>query len=391
MGAGMDALSSRFLLRYRRQHSLAVALGGWAMRDVGRAWAAAAGLHVLILAPCSAQSPAAGDLAKTLARLSIDLPTTVTAIASVRGPLEQLARETCDQDAILHLGAALDAAGYRREAAIAQVNFSSQCGGYAPALRGAINTLLKLSDYTTAETVAADLIRLEPFSDNGYFLRALARDGNNSFKGAIDDYVTAIELFGNKDRISSIGYYRMARDYERLGRFCDAMLPIEQWVALDPSRHDNSRVQAMLSDYAAKGGCAAATSGDEERFPAAVPGGVVKVPVVVNNVPAIFILDTGAAFVALKDSFAKKAKVEIEPGSAVHLHTANGIAEGQRGRADTVELRSLKAKSVPVVVEADSAAAYGDGIDGLLGLSFLSRFSVTIDGQTVRIAPNKPR
>jgi clan AA aspartic protease (TIGR02281 family) len=107
-------------------------------------------------------------------------------------------------------------------------------------------------------------------------------------------------------------------------------------------------------------------------------------------VPGTFILDTGAAFVALKDSFAKKAKVELEPSSMVHLHTANGIAEGQRGRADTIELRSLKAKSVPVVVEADSAAAYGDGVDGLLGLSFLSRFNVTIDAHTVRIAPNKP-
>ena len=37
------------------------------------------------------------------------------------------------------------------------------------------------------------------------------------------------------------------------------------------------------------------------------------------------------------------------------------------------------------------AATYGDGVDGLLGLSFLSRFNVTIDGHTVRIAPNKPR
>jgi aspartyl protease family protein len=353
--------------------------------------AAAAGLHILMLAPCSAQSPAAGDVAGALARLGIDLPKTVTPTASVRGPLEELSREKCDQDAILHLGDALDAAGYRRESAVAQVNFSSQCGGYAPALRGAVNTLLKLSDYATAETIASDLIRLEPYGDNGYFLRAVARDGNKSFKGAIDDYVTAIELFGNKDRISSIGYYRMARDYEKLGQFCDAMLPLERWVALDPSRHDSSQVQAMLSDYAAKGGCAAATSGGEERFPAARPGGVVKVPVVVNNVAATFILDTGAAFVALKDSFAKKAKVEIEAGSSVHLHTANGIAEGQRGRADTIQLRSLKAKSVPVVVEADSAAAYGDGVDGLLGLSFLSRFNVTIDGRTVRIAPNKPR
>src|SRR6202161_1735658 len=204
MSAGIHALSSRYLLRYRMQHSLAVALGGWAMRGVGKALAAAAGLHVLILAPCCAQSPAAGDVAKTLARLSIDLPTTVTATASVRGPLEQLARERCDQDAILHLGAALDTAGYRPEAAIVKVNFSSQCGGYAPALRAAINTLLKLSDYTPAEPVAADLIRLEPFNDNGYFLRALARDGNNSLKGAIDDYVPAIELFGNKDPLRSI-------------------------------------------------------------------------------------------------------------------------------------------------------------------------------------------
>ncbi len=363
------------------------------MRGVGRALAAVAGLQVFLLLPCSAQSPVAGasDVAGTLARLSIDLPGTVTAVAPVRGPLEQLTREKCDQDAILHLGEALETAGYRRESAIAQVNFSSQCGGYAPALRGAINTLLKLSDYTTAETIASDLIRLEPYGDNGYFLRAVARDGNKSFKGAIDDYVTAIELFGNKDHISSIGYYKMARDYERLGQFCDAMLPLERWVALDPSRHDSSKVQAMLSDYAAKGGCAAATSGGEERFPAARPGGVVKVPVTINNVSGTFILDTGASFVALKDSFAKKAKVEIEGGSSVHLRTANGIADGQLGRADTIQLRSLKATSVPIVVEADSAATYGDGVDGLLGLSFLSRFNVTIDGRTVRIAPNKPR
>jgi tetratricopeptide (TPR) repeat protein len=198
------------------------------MRGVGRALAASAGLQVFLLLPCSAQSPAAGDVAGMLTRLSIDLPGTVTATAAVRGPLEQLTREKCDQDAILHLGEALDTAGYRRESAIAQVNFSSQCGGYAPALRRAVNTLLELSDYTTAETIASDLIRLEPHADEGYFLRAVARDGNKSFKGAIDDYITAIELFGNKDNISSTSYYRMALDYEKLGQFCDAMLPLEQ-------------------------------------------------------------------------------------------------------------------------------------------------------------------
>jgi clan AA aspartic protease (TIGR02281 family) len=359
----------------------------------GRALFAALTLNGLLLLPCPAQSQTSGAsaVAATLERLSIKLPRDVTDTASVRRPLDALGREKCDQDAILHLASALDALDYRREAATAEINFSSQCGGYAPALRGAVNSLLKLSDYATAETVASDLIKLEPYNDNGYYLRAVARDGNQSLKSAIADYVTAIELFGNKDRISSVGYYKMARDYERLGQFCDAMLPIEQWIAIDPSRHDTSQTRAVLSDYAAKGGCAAATSGGVETFPAPRPSGIVKVPVVVNNVAGNFILDTGASFVALKDSFAKKAKVQVEAGSSVHLHTANGLAEGQLGRADTIQLRSLKAKGVPVVVEADSAAAYGDGIDGLLGLSFLSRFNVTIDGRSVRVAPNKPQ
>lgn len=347
----------------------------------------AAGLSALALAEACAQ-PVPGA-AETLARLAIEVPPSVTATAAVRGPLEQLGREKCDQDAILNLAKALEQAGYRREAAVAEVNFSSQCGGYAAALRGAVNILLKLSDFTTAENVASNLIKLEPYGDNGYFLRALARDGKGSLKDAIDDYVTAIELFGNKDRISSVSYFKMARDYEKLGQFCDAMLPIERWVALDPSRHDTSQSRAMLADYAAKGGCAAATSGGTETFPLARRGGVLTVPVTVNHTSATLVLDTGASFVVLKDSFARKAGIDLDESRSVHVLTANGIADGKLGRASTIQLRSLKATGVPVVVEADSAAAFH--ADGLLGLSFLSRFDVTIDAHTIRIAPRKPR
>jgi clan AA aspartic protease (TIGR02281 family) len=350
----------------------------------------AAVLSALPLAAAYAE-PVAGtaDVAATLARLAIALPSSVTATAAVRGPLDQLGREKCDQDAILNLGKALEQAGYRREAAIAQVNFSSQCGGYAEALRRAVNILLKLSDFTTAENVASNLIKLEPYGDNGYFLRALARDGNKSLKSAIDDYITAVELFGNKDRISSVSYYNMARDYQKLGQFCDAMLPIERWVALDPSRHDTSQTRAILTDYAAKGRCAAATSGGSETFPLARRGRVITVPVTVNRAGATLVLDTGASFVILKDSFARKAGIDLDEGTSVRMWTANGVVDGKRGRASTIQLRSLKATGVPVIVEAASAAAYP--ADGLLGLSFLSRFDVTIGAHTIRISTRKPR
>jgi predicted aspartyl protease len=81
--------------------------------------------------------------------------------------------------------------------------------------------------------------------------------------------------------------------------------------------------------------------------------------------------------------------VEVDQESIVRLRTANGIVDGKRGRAQTIQLRSLVAKDVPIVVQA--GGAYGDGIDGLLGMSFLSRFNINIDGKTVRISPRTAR
>jgi hypothetical protein len=63
--------------------------------------------------------------------------------------------------------------------------------------------------------------------------------------------------------------------------------------------------------------------------------------------------------------------------------TCSGIAS----RAERIQLRSLVAKDVPIVVH--STGAYGDGIDGLLGMSFLSRFNIKIDTRSVNISTRK--
>jgi clan AA aspartic protease (TIGR02281 family) len=110
------------------------------------------------------------------------------------------------------------------------------------------------------------------------------------------------------------------------------------------------------------------------------------VPVVINGTRGLFVLDTGATFVSLKQTFAQKAKVQIDPDSIVRLHTANGMSTGKRGRAGTIRLRSLTAKNVAIVVQDDAKGTYGPGVDGLLGMSFLSRFKLAIDARTVRIS-----
>jgi len=241
-------------------------------------------------------------------RLSIQLPSAVAGRYAVRKALEELDREHCDQNAVVNLGKALDQEGYRREAATAHVNFSDSCGGHAPSLRSAANILIKLSDYAGATKIASKLIELEPFNDNGYYLRALANDRGAMPKKAIDDYLTAIELFGDKTKIASVSYDGLARNYEKLGQFCDAALSIDAWVALNPAQHDTSQTRAMISNYTAKGGCAARMSAPrEEVFPITRHNNVVTLPVMINGTRGILILDTGATYVALKNAFAQKA------------------------------------------------------------------------------------
>src|SRR5262249_38791916 len=313
-----------------------------------------------------AQVPDA-DLAATMQRLSIKLPPQVVDSDAVKRPLEELGRERCDQSAIGNLGTALEKAGYRRGGAGAPGASlqafvgarGSRRGGHGASLRAAANVLLKLSDYQAAEAAASDLIKLEPYNSSGYYLRGFAYDRSGSPKKAIDDYITANELFGNKEKIPATGYFGLARSYEKLGRYCDAITAIETWVALNP-RNDTSQTRAMIADYTAKGRCEAATGGAEEAFPVARQGSTVKLPVTINGVRGNFILDTGATFVSLKNAFAQKAKVQVDQDSTVRLHTANGIAEGKRGRAETIQLRSLLAKDVPVVVQNDGQGTYGE-------------------------------
>ena len=316
-------------------------------------------------------------------RLSIALPMDIAGAGSVKRSLDDLNREPCDQQAIVALGLALDKVGRKREAANAQLSFSKACGGYAPSLKMAVNMLLALSDYASAATAATELINLNPHDDGNFYLRATAYDRSGSSRKAIDDYLTAIELFGNKAAISSDNYLAVARNYEKLGQSCDAGSIIEAWIALNPARNDSVRMQAIIADDYAKGKCEAANSRSEELFRRPPNNNVLKLPVVINGVRGTFIMDTGATFVTMNNAFAEKARVQIDRESTVKMHTANGVVDGKRGHAATIQLRSLLAKDVVIVVQS---GPFGPGVDGLLGLSFLSRFKVSIDPQTVKIA-----
>jgi clan AA aspartic protease (TIGR02281 family) len=312
-------------------------------------------------------------------------------VAAARDPfvwlrLEELKREPCDQKSISDLALALDKLGYRREAADGLYKFVLSCGTPVSALHRAVDIYLKLTDYPRAVEVADEYVRRAPDDHDAHYLRGVALDGAGDSKRALADYSDAIELWGaDKRGISSRVFLRMAHAYASLKRFCEATAPINMWVSLDPASRDTSQTQKIISEYEQQGDCAASKEARAERYPLRGQKNVVAVKAEINGVRGLFLLDTGASYVTMRPSFAERAKIAETDASEIRLATANGMVKAQLSKACRVTLGKLEANNVPVAIQTADEKSYGPGVDGLLGMSFLSRFEVQMTAGVIEI------
>ncbi|KRR23658.1 hypothetical protein CQ14_32060 [Bradyrhizobium lablabi] len=305
--------------------------------------------------------------------------------------LEELKREPCDQKSIGDLAVALDKAGYRREAANGLYKFVMHCGAPATALHRSIDIYLRLTDYPKAVEVADEFIRRAPTNREAHYLRGVALEGAGDHQRALVDFANAIELFGSdKKGISSRVFMHMAAAYAALNRFCEAAAPINMWVAFDPATRDNSQTQKIIADYEAKGNCTPSKEFQKESYPLRGQN-VVTVKVEINGVRGLFILDTGATYVAMKSNFADRAKISLAGAGDITVATANGLIQAKLTKADKVTLGKLTATNVPVAVQNTDAKSYGAGVDGLLGMSFLSRFEVQMANGSIEVRTRRAK
>ena len=107
--------------------------------------------------------------------------------------------------------------------------------------------------------------------------------------------------------------------------------------------------------------------------------GIILSPVTINGTyTGKFIVDTGASMVTLSTKFADKLGLPYQKWETRLLYTANGSTNAKIGTLDSVSLQGLSAKNVEVAVIENTK---DDGTDGLLGLSFLTRFNMKMDGK----------
>ncbi|MBI5201976.1 MAG: clan AA aspartic protease [Elusimicrobia bacterium] len=107
-----------------------------------------------------------------------------------------------------------------------------------------------------------------------------------------------------------------------------------------------------------------------------------------GRVPCTLMVDTGASLTTISPAIA--AKLTPVPGSESDGLTS--LADGRRVkvkvfRVSTLEVGRSKEELVPVAV----LPSPGNGVDGLLGMSFLEHFAVQVDAQSGQLMLNRLR
>jgi len=117
--------------------------------------------------------------------------------------------------------------------------------------------------------------------------------------------------------------------------------------------------------------------------------GHITVPVVLNeSLHANVLLDTGAGITVLSSEMAEELHLEYQTGHSITLKTMAMDMQARVARLDSIQVGGLKKRGFPVAV-ADVRLGQQGGFDAILGMDFLSDYTIQIDNRehTLTLTP----
>jgi aspartyl protease family protein len=282
----------------------------------------------------------------------------------------ELAAQPCDRGKVVRLG---DALLYRdnREALEVAENFWKRCGDY-PRLRWITRTAhQQLGDFQAALADSSKLIDSEPRHYRYWAWRGFIYEEMQDWPKATADFRQALTL---RPSLTDIPF-NLADIYERTGKPCDGIFPLEQVLHYHPDVSNRAQIRQRIAGLYESGKCGD-YAGKGKAVVQWVPASNEILAFVTLNGrhSARFLIDTGASYVAITPDLAGRLGLSArEP--EVLVDTANGPTTGQPVILDSVALQGASAGRVNALIMKRLPAE----LDGLLGMSYLARFDLKVD------------
>jgi clan AA aspartic protease (TIGR02281 family) len=175
--------------------------------------------------------------------------------------------------------------------------------------------------------------------------------------------------------------YHRAGALTHLGRWDEAIDEYERVMQLRPnpelaaaSRKALKNLQPLSRRVPVRRG----NDGDESTIRLERAGGGWLAEVILNDAQAArFLVDTGASVTVLSPEMAEALGIAAPPrGRVIKLHTLSGEVHAPVVNVPSLRLGELEATDVVAVIHP-----MVDGLDGILGNTFLARYTVTLDAR----------
>jgi predicted aspartyl protease len=277
----------------------------------------------------------------------------------------------------------MESAGYPRESAKSIETYNRNCSFSEEMSQLAYAAYLRIGDKRAAISVANELIKFDPASYDYRFMRGNAYELSKNYKAALADYISTLDLFPDLSKVAVSQFYEVSDMYDKLGRPCDAIGPLETYISYNVTERQTQQIAKLISDYARRGNCATTYAKGSSRV-LLPPSNLVDV--VINGSRARMIIDTGS-LMSLTPEMALRARITPDVSDEVEVRVVGGLMKQATGYAQTVQVDGATAANVPVLIAVGRKDAFGPGIDGLLGMSFLSRFSVALSSGVLELKP----
>ncbi|MDX8411679.1 MAG: TIGR02281 family clan AA aspartic protease [Mariprofundaceae bacterium] len=118
---------------------------------------------------------------------------------------------------------------------------------------------------------------------------------------------------------------------------------------------------------------------EKVRVPFSDHGSNMIVEGEVNGVAASFIIDTGATLVVIPPVVAQQAGIKTDKAPRMTIHTAGGDISAPMVTLNSINIGHAAQPDVPAAVH--ELVGMSPGL-GLLGMSFLDHYSMTVDRQS---------
>lgn len=316
--------------------------------------------------------------------MGISLPRSFESYGQSSRYLAQLRREPCDSIAFDGLVKAMEAAGYPRESALAAEAYHHGCAASETMLQLALSAYNRIGDHKEAIRVADLLVQTDAGSPHYRFWRGNAYELSKEYKLALADYKSTLELFTDLSNVAGSQFYQVSLMYDKLGKPCDAIAPLETFISYNVKERQTQQIARLISDYSQRGKCAATYATGSARV-VIPPSNVVEV--IINGVRATMIIDSGASTVSMTPEMAARARITPDATDLVDVKTVGGRMKQASGYAQTIRVGDATAANVPLLIAIGSTDTFGPGIDGLLGMTYLSRFDMKLSPGLFELKP----